>query len=65
VALLTKNISAWIVSMVQDKRFAEDNTVGSGTIRDFFGSLDRFRASKGLFVTSRTFSPSAGQTATN
>jgi restriction system protein len=48
---------------VQAKRYAEANTVGSGAIRDFLDSLDRFKASKGLFVTSATFSPSARHTA--
>jgi restriction system protein len=48
---------------VQAKRYAEGNTVGSGAIRDFFGSLDRFKASKGLFVTASTFSSSARETA--
>jgi restriction system protein len=48
---------------VQAKRYAEGNTVGSGAIRDFFGSLDRYKASMGLFVTASTFSPSTRQTA--
>jgi restriction system protein len=48
---------------VQAKRYADGNTVGSGAIRDFFGSLDRYKANKGLFVTASTFSPSARQTA--
>lgn len=48
---------------VQAKRYAEGNTVSSGAIRDFFGSLDRFKASKGLFVTASTFSSSARETA--
>jgi restriction system protein len=48
---------------VQAKRYAEGNTVGSGAIRDFFGSLDRFKASKGLFVTASSFSSSARETA--
>ena len=48
---------------VQAKRYADGNTVGAGAIRDFFGSLDRFKASKGLFVTTSTFSPSARETA--
>ncbi len=47
---------------VQAKRYA-DNKVSSGEIRDFFGSLDRFKASKGLFVTTSSFSPSAKETA--
>jgi restriction system protein len=48
---------------VQAKRYAEGNTVGSRAIRDFFGSLDRFKASKGLFVTASSFSSSARETA--
>jgi restriction system protein len=48
---------------VQAKRYAEGNAVGSGAIRDFFGSLDRFKATKGLFVTASTFSSSARETA--
>ncbi len=49
---------------VQAKRYAEGNTVGPGAIRDFFGSLDRFKATKGLFVTASTFTASARETAT-
>ena len=48
---------------VQAKRYAAGNTVGASDIRDFFGSLDRFKASKGLFVTASTFTSSARQTA--
>ena len=48
---------------VQAKRYAEGNSVGAGAIRDFFGSLDRYKASKGLFVTASTFSQQARQTA--
>ncbi len=33
------------------------NSIGVGAIRDFFGSLDRHKATKGLFVTTSTFSP--------
>lgn len=47
---------------VQAKRYT-DNKVSSGEIRDFFGSLDRFKANKGLFVTTSSFSPSARETA--
>ena len=47
---------------VQAKRYADGNAVGAGAIRDFFGSLDRFKASKGLFVTTSTFSPHARET---
>lgn len=48
---------------VQAKRYQDGSPVGSGAIRDFFGSLDRVRATKGLFVTTSTFSPSARDTA--
>ncbi|MEP9399928.1 restriction endonuclease [Mesorhizobium sp. KR2-14] len=48
---------------VQAKRYSDGNNVGAGAIRDFFGSLDRFKANKGLFVTTSTFSPSARETA--
>ena len=47
---------------VQAKRYA-DSKVSSGEIRDFFGLLDRFKASKGLFVTTSSFSLSAKETA--
>lgn len=48
---------------VQAKRYAAGNSVGAGDIRNFFGSLDRFKATKGLFVTASTFTSSARQTA--
>jgi restriction system protein len=48
---------------VQAKRYAPGNNIGSGAIRDFFGSLDRHKANKGLFVTTSTFSASAKETA--
>lgn len=48
---------------VQAKRYAAGNSVGAGDIRDFFGSLDRFKATKGLFVTASSFTSSARQTA--
>jgi restriction system protein len=47
---------------IQAKRYAAGNNIGSGAIRDFFGSLDRHKASKGLFVTTSAFSPSAKET---
>jgi len=47
---------------VQAKRYA-DSKVSSGEIRDLFGSLDRFKASKGLFVTTSSFSQAAKETA--
>lgn len=48
---------------VQAKRYADGNVVGSGAIRDFYGSLDMRKASKGVFVTASSFSPQATETA--
>ena len=48
---------------IQAKRYAYVNNIGSGAIRDFFGSLDRHKASKGLFVNTSGFSPAAIETA--
>lgn len=48
---------------VQAKRYKDGNPVGPGAIRDFFGALDQFKAGKGLFVTTSSFSSSAASTA--
>ena len=48
---------------IQAKRYTTGNNIGPGAIRDFFGSLDRHKAAKGLFVTTSTFSSSARETA--
>ena len=48
---------------IQAKRYAEGSNIGPGSIRDFFGSLDRHKASKGLFVTTSSFSSAARETA--
>ena len=48
---------------VQAKRYQPGNAVGAGAIRDFFGALDQFKAGKGLFVTTSTFTSSAVTTA--
>lgn len=48
---------------IQAKRYARGNSIGSGAIRDFFGSLDRHKAAKGLFVTTSGFSSAARDTA--
>lgn len=48
---------------VQAKRYGPDVVVRPSEIRDFFGSLDRFRAAKGLFMTTSRFSSSARETA--
>ena len=37
--------------------------IGGREIRDFFGSLDRFKAAKGLFVTTSDFTKDARETA--
>src|SRR5690625_857364 len=47
---------------IQAKRYAVGNSVGAAAIRDFFGSLDRYKATKGLFVTTSAFSPDAKAT---
>ncbi len=46
---------------IQAKRYQPDNPVGAGAVRDFFGSLDTFKAGKGVFVTTSKFTPSAEQ----
>ncbi len=48
---------------VQAKRYAPGNSVSSSAIRDSFGSLDRFKANKGLFVTTSAFTKDAYETA--
>ena len=48
---------------IQAKRYQLDNSIGPGAIRDFFGSLDMHKATKGLFVTTSTFTKSAMETA--
>lgn len=48
---------------IQAKRYVAGNSVGPGAIRDFFGSLDRHKAAKGLFVTTSGFTSSARETA--
>lgn len=48
---------------VQAKRYQAGNNIGSGPVRDFFGSLDHFKAAKGLLVTTSDFSSDAKGTA--
>lgn len=48
---------------VQAKRYQIGNSVGPGAVRDFFGALDQFKAGKGLFVTTSSFTSSAKSTA--
>ena len=48
---------------IQAKRYKSDSSIGPAAIRDFFGSLDMHKASKGLFVTTSSFSKAAFETA--
>ncbi|WP_206338737.1 restriction endonuclease [Sulfitobacter sp. BSw21498] len=47
---------------IQAKRYASENVVGSGDIRDFFGALSIHKATKGIFVTTSKFTTSAKET---
>jgi restriction system protein len=48
---------------VQAKRYAENNTIGSAAIREFYGSLSLKKAQKGIFVTTSSFTRNAVETA--
>lgn len=48
---------------VQAKRYNPSAAVSASEIRGFFGSLDTFKASKGVFVTTSHFSQAAQQAA--
>lgn len=48
---------------IQAKRYQPGNSIGSSVIREFFGSLDRFKAAKGVLVTTSTFTKDAQETA--
>lgn len=48
---------------VQAKRYALQNVIGSGALRDFYGALGMKDVTKGIFVTTSSFSSSARQTA--
>ena len=48
---------------IQAKRYAKDNSIGSGAIRDFFGALSLKKVQKGIFVTTSSFSSAAVQSA--
>jgi len=47
---------------IQAKRYSVGNNVSAGDIRNFFGSLDMFKATKGVFVTTSAFTRSAIET---
>jgi restriction system protein len=44
---------------VQAKRYADGNTVGRETIQAFIGALQGFGATRGVFITSSTFTANA------
>ncbi|MCZ0939546.1 MAG: restriction endonuclease [Caldilineaceae bacterium] len=44
---------------VQAKKYAEENTVGTGALRNFAGAIDAVGTSKGVFVTTSTFTKAA------
>jgi restriction system protein len=48
---------------LQAKRYTEGNNVSAGAIRDFYGALNLKKASKGIFVTTSSFTTQATQTA--
>jgi restriction system protein len=48
---------------IQAKRYRPETSISPSQIRDFFGSLDAFRASKGVFVTTSSFSKAAQEAA--
>ncbi len=46
---------------LQAKRYAEDNKVRGPEVRGFSGALDQHRASKGIFITTSSFTSDAQQ----
>ena len=44
---------------VQAKKYAEGNTVGESSLRNFAGAIDAAGTNKGVFVTTATFTPAA------
>lgn len=48
---------------IQAKRYKADSPISSGAIRDFYGALGLKDVTKGIFVTTSSFSPSARSTA--
>jgi restriction system protein len=44
---------------IQAKKYKLDNSIGQPAIRDFVGSLEGFKATKGVFVTTSSFSKTA------
>ena len=48
---------------IQAKRYQATNPIGSGAIRDFYGALGLKDVTKGIFVTTSSFTPKAQETA--
>lgn len=48
---------------IQAKRYKPDSSIGPAAIREFSGSLELHKASKGIFVTTSIFSKTATETA--
>jgi len=48
---------------VQAKRYQASSPIGSGSIRDFYGALGLKDVTKGIFVTTSSFTPNARSTA--
>jgi restriction system protein len=47
---------------IQAKRYKADSSIGPAAIREFSGSLELHKASKGIFVTTSAFSKAASET---
>ena len=47
---------------IQAKRYKTDNSIGPAAIREFSGSLELHKATKGIFVTTSGFSKAASDT---
>lgn len=48
---------------IQAKRYADNNTVGSPAINEFYGSLSARGADRGVFITTSRFTPAATKAA--
>ena len=46
---------------LQAKKYADGNTVGERDLRDFAGAIDKVRATKGVFITTASFTPAANE----
>jgi restriction system protein len=48
---------------IQAKRYKSESSIGPAAMREFSGSLELHKATKGIFVTTSTFSKAAAETA--